>query len=105
MIKVFCLYNPVHLETSFDALLSSKTYIFVLEMFSNPNIIRFQRPRNNGGISKVVSQTCNVQNPAISWISKANVPSEAKDTTETYKMPETSGNFVQNAECRGRLSS
>ena len=105
MIKVFCLYNPVHLETSFDALLSSKTYIFVLVMFLNPNIIQFQRPRNNSGISKVVSQTCNVQNPATSWISKANVPSEAKDTRETYKMPETSGNFVQNAECRGRLSS
>ena len=106
MIKVFCLYNPVHLETSFDALLLSKTYIFVLEMFSNPNMLRFQsQGHKNGGISNVVSQTCYVQNPATSWISKANVPSEAKDTTETYKMSETSGNFVQNAECRGRLST
>ena len=74
-------------------------------MFSNPNIIRVQNPNRhkNGGILKVVSQTCNVQNRATSWISKANIPSEAKDTTETYKMSETSGNFIQNAECRGRL--
>ena len=75
-------------------------------MFSNPNVIRVQNPNRhkNGGILKVVSQTCNVQNPATSWISKANVPSEAKDTTETYKMSGTSGNFVQNTVCRGRLS-
>ena len=76
-------------------------------MYLHPNITwssPSQRYKNSA-ISKVASQTRKVQNPATQWMSKANVPSEAKDTTETDKMSETSGKCVQKAEYRGKPSS